>query len=618
MLSKEIEKILIKVQKPGRYTGGEVNSVVKESKDVNIRFAFCFPDTYEVGMSHIGLKIIYGLLNREPDIWCERVFAPWIDMEDMMRKKSIKLYGLESGDPITNFDFIGFTLQYELSYSNILNMLNLADIPLKSENRKGMGRFVVAGGPCACNPEPIADFIDMFFIGEGEEVLIEVMNLYRDYKNKGASRYEFLLAASSVAGVYVPAFYDVLYNEDGTIKEMISKNGAPKKIKKRIINNMSEVYYPDDFVTPSIGTVHERSVCEIFRGCTRGCRFCQAGFIYRPVREKTPEVISDQCERLCANTGYDEVSLSSLSSSDYSGLKDLFEIMREWTDKNMVSVSLPSLRVDGFSNELTSELKSIRRSGLTFAPEAGTQRLRDVINKNVTEDELINTCKIAFSGGWTGIKLYFMIGLPSETEEDVEGIALLGQKVVNTYYSNPNKPKGKSVKVTLSTASFVPKPFTPFQWEPQDSIDTLAQKQAFLRKSVKSKKINLNWHGAKTSFIEAVFARGDRKLCRVLEKAFEKGMKFDGWDEYFNFEKWLEVFKECEIDPSFYANRKREFSEIFPWDHIDIGVSKSFLRRENEKSRESLTTPGCKEKCSGCGATSFKGGICIERCKNMV
>ena len=618
MLDEKIEKILMKVQKPGRYTGGEVNSVVKDLKNINIRFAFCFPDIYEVGMSHIGMKIIYGLLNRENDIWCERVFAPWTDMENVMLENNIKLYGLESGDPITEFDFIGFTLQYELSYTNILNMLKLADIPLKSKDRKGFGQFVVAGGPCACNPEPLADFIDIFFIGEGEDLLIEAMNMYRDCKSKGYSREAFLYEISHLEGVYVPRFYDIIYNDDGTIKEIKTKRDVPLKIKKRIVHDVNKAYYPNDFVVPSIGTVHDRAVCEIFRGCTRGCRFCQAGFIYRPVREKSPEVINEQGKALCYNTGYDEISLSSLSSSDYSGLKELFKTMKTWTDDNMVSISLPSLRVDGFSDELTSELKNIRRSGLTFAPEAGTQRLRDVINKNVTEEELISTCKTAFSGGWTSIKLYFMIGLPTETKEDIEGIACLGQKVVDTYYKNPEKPKGKPVKVTLSTASFVPKPFTPFQWEPQDKIDVLLEKQSHLRQSVKSKKINLNWHGAETSFIEAIFARGDRKLCTVLEKAHLNGIKFDGWDEYFSLEKWLSVFKECGIDPGFYANRKREFNEIFPWDHIDIGISKKFLQKENEKSKKSETTPGCMEKCTGCGAAKFKEGICIERCTNMV
>lgn len=617
-MNPEIEKILMKVQKPGRYTGGELNSIIKDKDDVEVRFAFCFPDVYEVGMSHLGMKILYSQLNTKPYVWCERVFAPWVDMEELMREKDIKLYALESGDPITEFDFIGFTLQYELSYTNVLNMLDLAGIPLRSEQRTELWPLVVAGGPCACNPEPMADFIDLFFIGEGEEVDSEVIELYREYKRKHATKKEFLQAAAQIEGVYVPSLYRVEYEEDGTIASFTPAEGAPAKIKKRLIMDLDNLYFPENFVVPSIEIVHDRAVAEIFRGCIRGCRFCQAGFLYRPVREKSPETIDRQCHNLCANTGYDEVSLSSLSSSDYTKIQDLLKKLLSWSDKEKVSISLPSLRVDGFSDELMSKLKTVRRSGLTFAPEAGTQRLRNVINKNVTEEELMKTCSTAFSGGWTTVKLYFMIGLPTETMDDVAGIAQLGQKVVNAYYNIPNKPKGKAVKVTLSASSFVPKPFTPFQWEPQDTVDTLHQKQRHLRDSITSRKINCNWHDADTSFLEGVFARGDRKLCKVLELAQKRGCHFDGWGDFFRLSTWLEIFEECGIDPAFYANRRRSFDELLPWDHIDYGVKKEFFIEECKKAYENTTTGNCREVCSHCGAACWKGGICVEKRSDLV
>lgn len=617
-MNPEIETILMKVQKPGRYTGGELNSIIKEKSEVEVRFAFCFPDVYEVGMSHLGMKILYSQLNTKPYVWCERVFAPWVDMEELMREKDIKLYALESGDPITEFDFIGFTLQYELSYTNVLNMLDLAGIPLRSEERTGLWPLVVAGGPCACNPEPIADFIDLFFIGEGEEVDAEVIELYREYKKRNATKQEFLRAAAQIEGVYVPSLYRVEYQEDGTIASFTPTQGAPSKIKKRLIMDLDNLYFPDNFVVPSIEIVHDRAVAEIFRGCIRGCRFCQAGFLYRPVREKSPETIDRQCHDLCCNTGYDEVSLSSLSSSDYSNIQELLEKLLDWSQKEKVSISLPSLRVDGFSDELMSKLKTVRRSGLTFAPEAGTQRLRNVINKNVTEEELMQTCNTAFGGGWTTVKLYFMIGLPTETMDDVAGIAQLAQKVVNAYYSNPNKPKGKAVRVTVSASSFVPKPFTPFQWEPQDTIDTLHQKQKHLRDSITSKKINCNWHDADTSFLEGVFARGDRRLCQVLELAQKRGCHFDGWSDFFHLIDWLEIFEECGIDPAFYANRRRSFDELLPWDHIDYGVTKEFFIQECKKAYDSATTGNCREICSHCGAACWKGGICVEKRSDLV
>lgn len=613
MISKEIDRFLLDVQKPGRYVGGEINSVVKNIKDIDVRFAFCFPDTYEVGMSHLGIKILYSIMNEKPYIWCERVFAPWVDMEEKLRENNIPLYALESGDPITDFDFIGFTLQYELSYTNVLNMLDLSNIPLRSKDRKGLSQIVVAGGPCACNPEPISEFIDIFFIGEGEEVDLEVIELYRKHKKLGSSRDEFLKEAANIEGVYVPKFYDVKYKEDGTIESFIPNSDVPEIIRKRVMMDMDKSFYPDKFIVPLIEIVHDRTVAEILRGCIRGCRFCQAGFIYRPTREKSPDVINRQCRSICDSTGYDEISLSSLSSSDYTKINELLDILAEWTEKEKVSVSLPSMRVDAFSDELVKKLKTVRRSGLTFAPEAGTQRLRDVINKNVTEEELINTCDKAFSGGWSTVKLYFMIGLPTETLYDVKGIADLGKKVVDTYYSNPSRQKGKAVKVTLSASSFVPKPFTPFQWEAQDTIDMLRKKQEHIKNSIESKKINFNWHDADTSFLEGVFARGDRKLCDVLEEAFKIGCKFDGWNDCFDIDKWMKAFEKCSVDPSFYANRKRPFDEILPWDHIDYGVKKEFFISECKRAYEDKTTPNCREKCSACGASCFKGGICFEK-----
>ncbi|MCH5202302.1 MAG: TIGR03960 family B12-binding radical SAM protein [Oscillospiraceae bacterium] len=614
MINKEVEKYLLKVQKPAKYVGGELNAVIKNKKDVDIRFAFCFPDTYEVGMSHLGMKILYSLFNSVPYIWCERVFAPWIDMEEILKEHNIPLYALESGDPISEFDFIGFTLQYELSFTNVLNMLKMGNIPIRSKDRKGLTNIVVAGGPCACNPEPIADFIDIFFIGEGEEVDLEVIELLRQCRKKNTTREEFLTRAAQIRGCYVPSLYDVTYNADGTVKGVTPRNNAPQKVQKRLMMDMDKSYYPDNFVVPNTEIVHDRAMQEIFRGCIRGCRFCQAGFLYRPVREKSHDVINNQCHTLCNNTGYDEVSLSSLSSSDYSQIVPLLTKLNEWSNDENVSISLPSLRVDGFSDDIMSKIKTIRKSGLTFAPEAGSQRLRNAINKNVFEDELLNTCSVAFAGGWSRVKLYFMIGLPTETMEDVNAIPALGKAVVDEYYKNPNKPKGKAVSVTVSASSFVPKPFTPFQWEPQDTIPVINEKQKSIKEHIESKKITFNYHDADTSFLEAVFARGDRKLCKVMEKACEKGFHFDGWSECFDLQKWLLLFDECDIDPAFYANRRRDFSEVLPWDHIDYGIKKEFLIDECKKAYCSTTTPNCREDCSKCGANRFGGGVCFEKC----
>lgn len=617
-MKHEIERLLLKVQKPGRYVGGELNSVIKDKEQVKTRFAFCFPDTYEIGMSHLGMKILYGLLNQREDIWCERVFAPWIDMEQLMRENKVLLYGLESGDPICDFDFVGFTLQYELSFTNVLNMLELGGIPVRNDQRGEDDPIVVAGGPCACNPEPLADFIDIFFLGAGEEVDLEVIDLYQKCKAEGKNRKEFLREASQIEGVYVPSLYQVAYHDDGTIESVTPIEGAPATVRKRVILDLDKVYYPESFVVPFLDIVHDRAVAEVFRGCIRGCRFCQAGFIYRPVIEKSVETVSRQCRALCASTGYDEVSLSSLSTSDYSKINELLDELLSWAKDDMVSVSLPSLRVDGFSTELTDKIKTVRKSGLTFAPEAGTQRLRDVINKNVREEELMKTMDVAFGAGWNRVKLYFMIGLPTETDDDVVGITRLGQAVVDAYYHHPNKPKGQSVSVTVSAAAFVPKPFTPFQWEPQDTMEEFQRKQHLLKDSITTRKLTVNYHAADTSFVEAVFARGDRKLCAVMEEAWKRGFHFDGWSDCFSMEKWMEIFQNLGIDPAFYANRRRSFDEVLPWDHLDYGIKKSFLIEECKKAYAAATTPNCREKCSACGAACYKGGICVENRSSMV
>ena len=606
------EKILSMVQKPARYCGGELNSVVKNKDEVSVRFAFCFPDLYEVGMSHLGMKILYSLLNKDPEVWCERVFAPDIDMENILRDRNLPLFALESRDSVGDFDMIGFTLQYELSYTGILNMLDLAGVPVRAEDRHELKNLVVAGGPCSCNPEPIADFIDLFMPGEGEEVLPEVVELYKTAKKEGWSKKQYLLEAAKINGVYVPSLIDVVYNDDGTVKEFVAKETATLPITKRIIKDLDSVYYPDKFVVPFIDIVHDRSQLELMRGCIRGCRFCQAGFIYRPVREKHFDTLSKDAHNLCDSTGYEELSLTSLSTSDYSELEPLLDDLLEWTPKEHVNLAVPSLRVDNFSESLLKKISKVRKSGLTFAPEAGTQRMRDVINKNVTEEEIMATCQTAFEGGYTAVKLYFMIGLPTETDDDVRGIVETAQRVVDLFYHLPNKPKGKGVQVTCSVASFVPKPFTPFQYEPQNSREELHRKQEVMRSALHSRKINLDWHDAETSYLEAVLARGDRKIGKVIETAWRKGCNLDSWDEHFKFDVWMESFAECGIEPEFYANRTRSYDEVMPWDIFDYAVTKKFIINENKKAHESVTTPNCRLKCSGCGANCLKGGACFE------
>lgn len=613
MIKKEVEKILQYVQKPARYVGGELNSVIKDPDKVDIRYAFCFPDIYEIGMSHLGMKILYGLVNNREDSWCERVFAPDVDMEEQMRKNNVPLFALESGDYIKDFDIIGFTLMYELCYTNVLNMLDLAGIPLYSKDRTELAPIICVGGPCACNPEPIADFVDIVFLGDGEDSTNAVLDLLKECKKKGATKQEFLLKAKDITGVYVPSFYEDSYNADGTLKELVPINGAPEKVKKSVVSDMNKCYYPKEFVVPFISIVHDRAVEEIFRGCIRGCRFCQAGFIYRPIREKSVETINAQSKALIDSTGYDELSLCSLSTSDHSQVNEMLTSLIDWTVKDKINLSLPSLRVDNFSDELVDKLNKVRKSGLTFAPEAGTQRLRDVINKNVTQEEVINTCTKAFDNGWTTVKLYFMMGLPTETMEDIEGIANLGMDVLHAFYNNPNRQKGTGLQVNISCSSFIPKPFTPFQWEPEDTMESLKAKQKHLLESIPSKKIKVSYHETPTSLLEGVLARGDRRLSAVIYSAFKDGCKFDSWDEHFKFDSWMKAFDEHNLDPYFYTQRKRDFSEVLPWDHLDYGISRKFLEKENLKAHENKTTPHCRIKCAGCGANRLNGGHCDAR-----
>ena len=609
-MTVNLDNILPLVQKPARYTGGELNSVIKDKNAVDARIAFCFPDNYEIGESNLAMKILYGLYNSRPNFWCERVFAPWPDMEEQLRKNGLPLYGLESKDAVRDFDFIAFTLQYELCYTNVLNMLDLAGLPVRSSERKGLSPIVIAGGPCACNPEPMSDFIDIFILGEGEEVNLELTDLYVEYKKKGATKEEFLRAAAEIPGIYVPSLYAVTYNEDGTVDKITPRDGAPSKITKRIIHDLDSVYYPDRVVVPYINAVFDRVTHEIFRGCIRGCRFCQACFMNRPIREKSPETVNEQCKTLIKNTGYDEISLCSLSSSDFRQIEKLLSDLLDWTIADKVNVALPSLRADNFSQELLEKLKKVRSSGLTFAAEAGTQRLRDVINKNVTEEEIIRTSKIAFEGGYCAEKLYFMMGLPTETDADVLEIGALAGRVVDAFYQTQERQKGKTVNVSVSCANFVPKPFTPFQWEAQDTPDELERKQKLLKENLPSRKITVTAHDISTSFLEGVLARGDRRLCAVIEKAWRSGCTFDSWGEHFRFDIWQQTFRDTGTDPAFYANRKRSFNETLPWDHLDYGVSKAFLQKENERAHEEKTTPNCAEKCAGCGAKCLNGGVC--------
>ncbi len=602
-----ISSVLKSVQKPGRYMGGEYNAIIKNKENVKCRFAFCFPDTYEIGMSNLGVRILYDVLNRDEDVWCERFYAPWTDMKEKMEEYSIPLSSLESGDELSAFDLVGFSLQYELCYTTALQMLRLAGIPIWARDRAEECPIIIGGGPCVYNSEPIAEFFDLINVGEGEEVLLEISHLYIKMKEDGSyTRSKFLRKAAEIEGVYIPSLYEVSYNEDGTIKAYTPKEeGIPTRIRKRIIEDLDKVSYPEKLVMPYIETVHDRIVLEIYRGCIRGCRFCQAGMVYRPVREKSPEVLSKCAKCLYDNTGYEEISLISLSISDYSRLRELTDNLLEWTDDAHVSLSLPSLRIDSFSEELMKKVSSVRTGGITFAPEAGTQRLRDVINKNVTEEDLMRAVGIAFRGGKSNVKLYFMDGLPTETYEDIKGIADLASRVVGEYYKMPKSERPRGVGVTISVACFVPKPFTPFQWEKQDSYKTLMEKQDYLKSCITDKKIRYTYHDAKVSFLEAVFARGDRRLAPAIALAAEEGFIFDAWDEFFDYDKWMDVFARTGIDTDFYTTRGFGLDEVLPWDIIDCGVTKEFLLREREKAYNEKTTPSCAEHCSGCGANTL-------------
>lgn len=603
--------ILKSVLKPGRYTGGEFGQIIKNKNEVSVRVAFCFPDTYEIGMSNLGVRLLYHCLNAEEGVWCERVYAPWVDMEEKMRENGIPLFAHESRDPISVFDIVAFTLQYELCYSNVLNMLELGGIPLLAADRGEEDPIVLGGGPCTYNAEPVAAFFDLFSIGEGEEALPELMRLYRSMKEDGSyTRAGFLRAASHLEGFYVPSLYDVTYHNDGTIASIAPRyEDVPSVVRKRIIADLDHAPYPEKIVLPYIETVHDRIVLEVYRGCIRGCRFCQAGMVYRPVREKSPEVLDAQAKALYENTGYDEISMCTLSISDYSHLHEMTDRLLAWTDSNMVSLSLPSLRADSFTRELMDKISTIRKSGITFAPEAGTQRLRDAINKNVCEEDLMRACATAFEAGKNQAKLYFMLGLPTEAYEDLEGIASLASRVIDSYYRNPRVKRVRQPQVTISVACFIPKPFTPFQWEGQDSLEILREKQAYLGSKITDRKVRYHWHDAAVSRIEAVFARGDRRLSEALLAAHRIGIRFDAWDEHFSYDKWMEAFAACGIDPAFYANRTFGETEILPWDMIDCGVSKRFLLSERKKAYASQTTPNCREHCSGCGANQM-GGNC--------
>ena len=608
-MDKRLERILPRVQKPARYTGGEYNAVKKDPAQVDTRIAFCFPDTYEIGMSNLGMRILYGVMNNMEGVWCQRVFAPWGDMEEEMRRAQIPLFALESGEPIADFDIVAFSVGYEMAFTAILNMLDLAGIPMRSAERTDLTPLVIAGGTAMYNAEPIADFVDIVSLGEGEDVTVELIELHRKARKEGWSKAKFLHRAAQVPGLYVPSLYEVDYNEDGTVREIRPQDGAPKVVRKRIVEDMDKSYYPAKTIVPSTEIVQDRVTLELFRGCIRGCRFCQAGYVYRPVRNRSKDLCVRYGVEACNDSGYQEVTLSSLSTSDYPQLTELCDDLEEFCKERHVNLSLPSLRADNFSMSLMQRLAKGRKTGLTFAPEAGTQRLRDVINKNVTQEELLASCRTAFAGGYNAVKLYFMLGLPTETDEDVLGIADLAARVMHAWReSAANKQRG--VRITVSTSWFVPKPHTAFQWEPQISKEEYERRVKLLREAITTKTVTYNWHDSDTSFLEAVLARGDRRMCKVLETAWRKGAKLDAWEEYFSLERWLEAFDECGLDPHFYANRQRQKDEIMPWSMISSGVTEAYLWRELQQAKAGVTTPDCRTHCNGCGANLMVGGTC--------
>ncbi len=603
-MTQLLQRVLPTVQKPARYTGGEYNEVKKDLADVRVRIAFCFPDTYEIGMSNVGMRILYGVMNQMDGVWCERVFAPWSDMEETMEKHALPLWALESQDPVKEFDMIAFTIGYEMCYTNILNMLRMAQIPLHAKDRHSLKNIVFAGGVCAFNPEPLAEFIDFFSLGEGEEITPEIVSLYDKAKAEEWSKEQFLLEVSKIPGIYVPSFYDHEYAEDGRLLRVIPHNGAPEVVTKRIIEDLDNAYYPTKMIVPSTEIVHDRANLEVFRGCIRGCRFCQAGFSCRPVRKKSAKVLYRQAMETLEDSGHNEITLSSLSTSDYRELKELTDDMIPYCADHKVNLSVPSLRADNFSRELMQKLQMLRKSGLTFAPEAGTQRLRDVINKNLTEEEILSSCALAFSGGWNNVKLYFMLGLPTETDEDVLGIAELVYKIICTW-KNCASNKKRGLRVHVATAYFVPKPHTPFQWERQITPEEYLRRCKLLKSHFYSKSIEYNYHAPDLSRLEAVFARGDRRVGKVIEEAMKRGSRLDGWDEHFSYQTWLDAFEECGVDPSFYTTRGYGEDELLPWDMFDVGVSKRFLLSERKRAYDAVVTPDCRQGCAGCGANKL-------------
>ncbi len=611
------DEILLSVDKPARYIGNEINMVEKDLNKVDIRFAMCFPDVYEIGMSHLGIQILYDMFNKREDTYCERVYSPWVDLDKVMREQNIPLFALESQDPIKDFDFLGFTIQYEMCYTNILQVLDLSHIPLLSKDRREDDPIVIGGGPCTYNPEPIADFFDIFYLGEGEASYNELFDIYKDNKSSGGSRMDFLEKAAAIEGIYVPSFYDVAYNEDKTIKSFTKNNpNAKDKIKRLVEMDLSDTYYPAKPIVPYVQATQDRVVLEIQRGCIRGCRFCQAGMVYRPLRERSLEFLKDIAGQMLENTGHEEISLSSLSSSDYSQLQELVYYLIDEFGTKGVNISLPSLRIDAFALDVMSKVQDIKKSSLTFAPEAGSQRLRDVVNKGLSEEEILKGAADAFEGGWNRVKLYFMLGLPTENFDDVEGIAVLADKIARIYYEIPKDKRNGRVNINVSTSYFVPKPFTPFQWSAMETKDNYLEKQRFLRGKIADqlnrKSLRFNWHDAETSIIEGIFARGDRRVAKAIYDAYKAGCIYDSWSEHFDFNKWVQAFEDNDIRADFYANRERDLEEILPWDFIDVGVTKQFLWRDYNRSQKEKTTINCADGCANCGANVFGGGICFD------